>query len=168
VTLTVRHVRAGEQERLKAIRLAALTTDPDAFGSTRERDAARPQAWWDVWAAASADGSTQRTFVVTATTDDRWSGLALMRLRDEDPRLADLLAMWVAPEVRGRGAGRALCDACAAWAAQRGATELRLGVVVDNHRARRAYEAAGFAVTGRSTWSRDGRSFDQYTMTRRL
>jgi RimJ/RimL family protein N-acetyltransferase len=51
-------------------------------------------------------------------------------------------------------------------AAERGCHELTLEVVVDNHAARRAYEAAGFTVCGSSTWSRDGRTLDELVMTR--
>ena len=41
---------------------------------------------------------------------------------DEDPALAHLYAMWVAPRApAGSGAGRALVEAVVAWAAERGA-----------------------------------------------
>jgi len=101
--------------------------------------------------------------------EGRWLGLAFVRLDDDDPGSAELNAMWVvAPEARGRGAVRRLCDACAAWATERGARELTPCVVVANDRARRAYEAAGFSICGRTTWSRYGRSLDVLIMSRRL
>jgi RimJ/RimL family protein N-acetyltransferase len=40
--------------------------------------------------------------------------------------------------------------------------------VVDNHAARRAYEAAGFAICGEATWSSDGRTLDEFVMSRSL
>lgn len=125
----------------------------------------------------------QRTFVL-ADDDDRWLGLALVRPDGERPGDAVLNAMWVAPEARGQRAAARLCDACAAWAAERGLAELTLTVVVGNDAGRRAYEAAGFAVCGRTTWSEHGgavdalvsggervaggRTLDEYVMVRRL
>ena len=76
--------------------------------------------------------------------------------------------MWVAPEARGGGAAGLLCEACAAWAALRGCRELTLTVVIENDPARRAYEAAGFAVCGKTTSVLDGRSLDKFVMLRSL
>ena len=163
----VSHVLAGEWDRLRELRLASLAADPDAFGSTYAREADQPAAWWEGWAARSGAGTTQRTFVVVGD-DDRWLGLALVRLDDAEPRSAVLNAMWVDPRARGRRAASALCDACAAWATEHGCHELTLQVVVDNNAARRAYEAAGFAVCGQSTWSSGGRTLDELDMARSL
>jgi AbrB family looped-hinge helix DNA binding protein len=164
--LPVRHVLAGEQDRLRALRLRALESDPGAFGSTFAAEAARPPEWWATWAASSEAGDTERTFV--GETDGCWVGLALARTQDDGPGAAMLNAMWVAPEARGRRLARALCDACAAWAAGRGFAEIVLEVAEDNHAARRAYEAAGFEVAGLSTWSSDGQIVQELLMRRAL
>jgi ribosomal protein S18 acetylase RimI-like enzyme len=61
-----------------------------------------------------------------------------------------LWGMWVAPEARGRGTGRALVEAVVAWARERGAAAVRLDVT-DTERARPAaalYRSLGFAPTG--------------------
>jgi RimJ/RimL family protein N-acetyltransferase len=149
--LHIRHVLAGEHPRLRALRLAALAADPDAFGATYARDVAQPPDWWTRWAKQSEDGSRQRTFVVV-DIHDRWLGLALARRDEESPGTAVLNAMWVAAEARGSGVAARLCDACADWAAERGLAELVLTVLVDNARARRAYEAAGFVARERRPW----------------
>ncbi|WP_081686225.1 GNAT family N-acetyltransferase [Candidatus Solirubrobacter pratensis] len=133
----------------------------------RAREAAQPTEWWERWAAQSELGTSQRTFVLEADKG-RWLGLTLVRLDDERPGWAVLNAMWVAPEAGGRRAAGLLCEACAAWAAERGSRQLTLKVVVGNEAARRAYEAAGFAVCGESTWVRDGRTVDQLVMARSL
>jgi ribosomal protein S18 acetylase RimI-like enzyme len=163
----VRHVRAAEWDRLRALRLASLAADPGAFGSTYAREDGQDPSWWRAWAARSDDGTTQRTYLVVGE-DDRWHGLALVRLDDDDPAAAVLNAMWVEPAARGRGLAGVLCDACATWATERGCHELTLQVVVDNDAALRAYQAAGFSVRGRSTWSRDGRTLDELDMVRPL
>jgi RimJ/RimL family protein N-acetyltransferase len=153
----VRQVRRGDQALLHELRLASLAADPQAFGSTYARDAARPPEWWKRWAADSEDGGRQRTFVLVGE-GGRGLGLAMARL--DESRSAEVVAMWVAPEARGRRAARSLCEACAAWAAKQGARELTLSVVIDNWPARRAYEAAGFEICGKSTWDRAGRSLE--------
>lgn len=158
---------AGEQARLRELRLAALAGDPAAFGSTYASDSAQAPVWWERWAAQSEDGTTQRTFVLV-DDHDRWLGLALVRVDDDLPGSAALTAMWVSPEARGRGATALLCDACAAWAVARGLHELTLTVVVGNDVARRAYEAAGFTIRGETTRSRDERTLDELIMSRAL
>jgi GNAT superfamily N-acetyltransferase len=76
--------------------------------------------------------------------------------------------MWVAPEARGCGAGRALCDACAAWAAEHGFRALNLAVVVGNDAAQRVYAGAGFVPSHTTTWVEDGRTLEELILTRRL
>lgn len=57
--------------------------------------------------------------------------------------------LYVAPEGRGSGVGRALIDACAALAAERGVTWLEWETAPDNHRAQRVYDAT---PADRSEW----------------
>jgi RimJ/RimL family protein N-acetyltransferase len=164
----IRPVDASEAAALRTIRLASLVADPDAFGSTYERDLAQPARWWERWAEQSATGDAQRTYVVVDEAD-RWLGLALVRADDEAPGDAVLNAMWVAPEARGHGAGRALCDACASWATEHGFRALNAAVVVGNQPARRAYESAGFAFSHAITWTGDGgRTLEELILKRTL
>jgi ribosomal protein S18 acetylase RimI-like enzyme len=57
--------------------------------------------------------------------------------------------MWVAPDARGTGAGKALVHAVVAWAADRGAERLTTSVTEGNAAAAALYAAAGFCDTGR-------------------
>jgi RimJ/RimL family protein N-acetyltransferase len=163
----IRHARADEAQRLRELRLTSLSQDPDAFGSTYERDAAMPESRWREWAEKSEEGSEQRTFVVVDGAD-RWLGLALVRADDEAPGDAVLNAMWVAPAARGKGAAKALCHACAAWARERGYRALNVAVVVGNEPARRAYEAAGFIRDHTITWTGEGRTLEELILKRPL
>jgi GNAT superfamily N-acetyltransferase len=163
----IRHVEAHEAERLRDLRLASLRADPGAFGATYEADAARPPGWWERGARLSGAGTEQRTFVVV-DDEDRWLGMALVRPDDESPGDAVLNAMWVAPEARGQGHARALCDACARWAAERGFVALNTAVVTGNAAARRAYESAGFAFAGAGRWSGHGRTLPEERLRRPL
>jgi GNAT superfamily N-acetyltransferase len=139
----VRRLRPGEAALLRGLRLAALRDAPMAFGSTAEREEAFEAGEWERRAAEGAEGEGQATFV--AEPD---AGLAIGRLDDDDPAVAGLYAMWVAPHARGTGTGRALVDAVVAWAAERGARAVRTSVTEGNAAAAALYAAAGFADTG--------------------
>jgi len=140
----VRHVLAHEAGRLREIRLRSLQADPYAYGSTYEGDLARPADWWERGARRSEQGA-QRTYVVVDDAD-RWLGMALVRPDDESVGDAVINAMWVAQEIRGRGASRLLLDACVAWAREHRFRAVNLAVYTTNIPAFRAYEAAGFVV----------------------
>lgn len=62
---------------------------------------------------------------------------------------AELLAIAVAPQARGRGAGRALVDAFTAELTRRGVPGARVVVGADNDAAIRLYERCGFTKVAR-------------------
>jgi GrpB-like predicted nucleotidyltransferase (UPF0157 family)/ribosomal protein S18 acetylase RimI-like enzyme len=165
--LAVRHVLVAEYSRLREVRLNALATNPEAFGSTHEADAAQPPEWWRRWSAASEQGSRERTFILV-DDEDRWLGMAFTRFGAEKSDVAWVGGMWIAPEARGGGASRLLCRACIRWATERGGEELVLTVVAGNDVALRAYQAAGFAISERRTHSYGARALDEFIMTRSL
>ena len=140
--MRIRHGLGHEAERLREIRLRSLATDPEAFGATFEGDASRPADWWQRGASRSERGG-QRTFVIV-DEDDRWLGMALVRPDDESPGDAVINAMWVAPEARRQGMGRALLEACVDWAREHRFRAVNLAVRTVNAPARAAYAAAGF------------------------
>jgi ribosomal protein S18 acetylase RimI-like enzyme len=144
VSATVRRLGAGEAELLCDVRLRALRDAPLAFGSTLAREEGYEPEKWERWAADAARGERQAIFIVEPA-----SGMASGVIDDADPALVHLYAMWVAPDARGSGAGRALVDAVVAWAAERGAQRLLTSVTEGNAAAAALYSAAGFADTGR-------------------
>jgi ribosomal protein S18 acetylase RimI-like enzyme len=144
VSATVRRLRADEHALLRDVRLRALRDAPLAFGSTLAREQAFTPGEWQRRAAAGAAGEEQAAFIV-----EPGAGLAIGRLDDDDRAVAALYAMWVAPEARGTGAGRALVEAVAQWATERGARTLHTSVTEGNAAAAALYSAAGFVDTGR-------------------
>ncbi len=59
-----------------------------------------------------------------------------------------LAELYLMPQVRGKGLGRALIQGCEDWARGRGHRLLTGGVLAKNPSAIRAYEGAGYAPYG--------------------
>lgn len=83
---------------------------------------------------------------------------------------AEILTLAVAPAARRAGLGRALVEAAAEVAEQRGAEALFLEVAEDNAAALALYRAAGFADAGRRRgyYERQGGTADALVMRRTL
>ena len=145
VQIEVVPLPADDWQRWRALRLAALTTDPAAFGSTL--------AEW------SGVGDTEERW------RGRWVGVpdnlvAVIHGRDvgavslftpADGSAVELISMWVAPAVRGLGVGDALVEAVLGCAAERRpGRPVALSVYEDNGPARRLYARHGFVDAGPS------------------
>jgi len=138
---SVRRAVIGDEPVLRAVRLQALTDSPRAFSSTYERELARTTEDWRRWLAPGV------TFLLEAGGEA--CGLVAGSRDPHNSSVVQLMAMWVHPDHRGTGAADALVSSVKAWAAEVGATQVRLNVVESNERARRCYERAGFRATGR-------------------
>lgn len=64
---------------------------------------------------------------------------------EPERRHGSLAELYVQPEARSHGHGRALIAACEEWARARGHKLLTVGVLSKNARAIRSYEGAGFS-----------------------
>jgi ribosomal protein S18 acetylase RimI-like enzyme len=118
-------------ETVKPLRLRALREDPDAFGSTLEREQDRPDADWWFWVEDS----------LIAFDGDTPVGMANLKLADP----AEIFGVWVAPEARGKGVGELLVKALLDRAGDR---EVRICVADAAPAARSLYERLGFVPTG--------------------
>jgi ribosomal protein S18 acetylase RimI-like enzyme len=144
---TIRRVQSDEGEALKAVRLAALSDSPFAFGSTHRAEAGRPDTEWAARARAGAEGIGRVSFF--ALLDDEVVGL-IGAYRPDEGAVVELVSMWTAPGARRSGVGRALVGAVLEWAASRSAATVRLWVTDGNTPALRLYESLGFRATGES------------------
>lgn len=93
--------------------------------------------------AARLDRADAVTFVAEI------AGELVGSLSADDWRGVVSFAMWVASGARGRRVGRALLDACLAWASDVGAHKVTLEVWPHNEAAIRLYTSAGFVTEGR-------------------
>jgi ribosomal protein S18 acetylase RimI-like enzyme len=144
---SVRPLVEGEWATFREIRLRSLLESPEAFGSTYGEESAHGEASWRDWTAGRWRGGEAIVFV--AERLDRPVGTATGAAYEGEPGTAYVYAMWVAPDARGAGVGRALLDEIETWARDRGAQRLRLNVSETNEIARRFYEACSFHETGR-------------------
>jgi ribosomal protein S18 acetylase RimI-like enzyme len=160
---SVRRIRRGDGLKLKAIRLQALLTDPDAFGSSYQSESTRNDEEWEMRAVRGAEGDAQ--FLAVVEFDDEFVGMAGAYQPDDRPSTRELYGMWVAPDFRSTGIGSQLVDAVKEWSIEAGAYEIDLWVVVDNRRARGLYLAAGFTDTGLSKPLPSNHSLTETRMT---
>lgn len=149
--MEIRRLTEADAALFWAVRLRALRDNPEAFGRSYEESRDRPLA--DVARvlreeAASPDDFTLGAF---ATADGSLVGLAGFRRHQgrKERHKGDVWGVYVTPEARGRGAGRALLEELIARArALPGLEQIHLTVVSINEPACHLYRALGFARYG--------------------
>lgn len=142
--MIVRRIRSGEGAVLREIRLRALEDAPTAFAMTYAEEVDYPAALWEEWARDRSRSETDTTLFAEAGGEV--VGLVGGYLAEQG--VFHLVSMWVAPEARRLGAGRALTSALIDFATTTGATELRLWVNATNEPAVRLYASAGLGFDG--------------------
>ena len=145
--MRIRRLEANEQALFRELRLRALADAPDAFGEALADALVRP----DSYRANLTRSVTDPTRHVMFVAEDGTTPVGLVfGLRDVDRADAGRRGgMWVAPEVRGRGLGRALAEAVMDWTRGCGFTRVALWVTAGDDSAVRLYERLGFEATGR-------------------
>ncbi|MGW3917799.1 N-acetyltransferase family protein, partial [Streptomyces sp. NPDC005070] len=125
--LELRTLESDDWPLWREVRLAALAEAPYAFGSTLAQwqgSGDREERWR---ARLSIPGAHD----LVALLDGLPVGLA-SGVPGEGAENVELISMWVNPKARGKGVGDCLIQAVERWAAERGATTLRLSVMPDN------------------------------------
>lgn len=142
--ISVRLLTAGPWQEWRLLRRQALGDSPEAFGATLAEwngEGDTEQRWRrrldevPVNLVADDDGAPVGTLSVTTAMDEQ----------------AKIISTWVAPQVRGRGAGNALLRAALDHARAAGAKRVALNVRVGNGHAVRLYRRAGFVEVGSTT-----------------
>jgi RimJ/RimL family protein N-acetyltransferase len=142
----IRRVEPDEWAALRDVRLSALADSPDAFGATLAEERRFDEARWRGWATGDGWPGAVATFV--ADDAGTFVGMATGHHPNDDPAVAWLFAMWVRPERRDRGIGRALVDVVVAWGSGRPAVErVVLRVTEMNAGAARFHASCGFVAT---------------------
>lgn len=166
--MTLRCLSGGDAAALQALRLRALRESPEAFGSSYAEEVDRPldvvveRLGWDGPGKGASFGAFGE--------DGRLLGMGTLR---REPQLrarhrAGIYGMYVAPEARGQGQGRALLQAMLDHArGMEGVARLELGVTTTNTAARALYLSFGFVPYGvqPDAYRSGGRSWDTELMT---
>lgn len=142
----MRSVRAGDETRLRALRLRALTDSPAAFAAVADQEAQLPASHWAELARQSE--AADHLAIYVAIDGDAWLGMGAGRWHDREHGVAQLWGMWVDPAARGLGLGERLVAGVRGWSAAQGARFLRLGVATRPGDATPFYERLGFVRTG--------------------
>lgn len=144
--LPIRRLRPADAACFQALRLAALTDSPTAFGASPAEEAGRSL---DEVAQSLGDAAGRAVF--GAWAGDELAGLVAVgrEAAAKEQHRGFIRSMYVAPGQRGRGVGRALLQAALdhAWA-QPGLRQLHLDVGAGNQAAIALYQALGFVPVG--------------------
>jgi ribosomal protein S18 acetylase RimI-like enzyme len=144
--MEIRRLTSADWESYRALRLEALERSPEAFAADLAEQVANPPEYWQNRAAGSPDSFTMGAFL-----DGRLVGMAtLIRQRGKKTRhKAEVVAVYVTPDLRGKGVARRLMAELIAAARQmEGLEQITLTVVAENRPARQLYLGLGFRVYG--------------------
>jgi len=155
----IRRLTISDVEAFRAIRLEALKTNPEAFGSTFEEESVAPPSRYSEWLANSQ--------IFGAFVQEKLAGIAAFGIYDgrKDAHKGWLRSMYVSPNYRGSGAASHLVEAVIA-AARSQVEILHLVVVSENTAAIRLYRKFGFQQYGtdRRALKDNGRYYDEILM----
>lgn len=142
---TVRRLREGEWEGFRGLRLAALRTDPMAFGSTLERESAYPVARWQDWCRRGSDAKEEATFVAVSSSDQLVGMVGAFTARGT----LHVWGLWVRPDWRRQSVAKQLVSALLDWIDQiPGERSTTLDVNPSQAGAVHLYASKGFVFTG--------------------
>jgi ribosomal protein S18 acetylase RimI-like enzyme len=156
--VTVRQAEPGDEWAVRR-----LFADLHAFNASLEGRFALADGWERVLIDhLIQERQSGRGVTLLAWDGDEPVGLAMMGAHTDSPLFrhrtwAELAALHVVPEARGRGVADLLLAAGSVWAEERGYAEVRLYVTAANERARRFYDRSGFRPL-QEVWTADLRS----------
>ena len=160
---TIRRLGPADLEAFRSIRLEALRNDPEAFGSTFEKESSEPEQHF-------VDRLT-RSAVFGGFVGDRLVGVAgFYSFGDTKSAHKGVLGgMYVTPEARGSTLATALVQTLLERASKE-VEQVQLTVVASNPRARRFYERMGFVEYGleEKSLKYKGEYFDEVLMVKFL
>ena len=144
--MLVRKLTEDDLEAIWALRLRALKDNPEAFGSTYEETLARGKSWM----LQRLRGKEDETFYLGAFEETLIGMVAFYREEGSKSRHKGyVVSMYVLPESRGLGAGKALMQELIIRTKQiEGLEQLLLAVVTTNQAAYQLYRSLGFEMYG--------------------
>jgi ribosomal protein S18 acetylase RimI-like enzyme len=156
---TLRHdkikiMKKNDWEIYRSLRLRSLQESPDSFGSTYERELTYTSTQWQT--RLETANRTLHALPLMAVVDTSPVGLAWGRIHEPDDTTVNVYQMWVAPETRGQGVGRALLDQIVLWTKEVKLKTVSLHVTTSNFEAIALYASSGFISHGKTEALRPG------------
>ena len=143
--IEIRPLTSRDAAEFQALRLRGLRESPEAFGSSYDEEVSRPLTV--VAERLDAARSPTGRIVMGAFASGQLVGVVgcMQEARTKTRHKAVVWGMYVAPEARGRGIGRALLDRAVAEARSwPNVARIVLSVVDRASAARHLYRSAGF------------------------
>jgi GNAT superfamily N-acetyltransferase len=147
--MTIRHARLPADEAAILDFISALQKYESGFEKNRRTD---PDFRSEHWAVVQNRAKTHHGVILVAEDGGKVVGWAFafeeegeVFIEGTQRRHGFLAEIYVVPEARGTGMGRALIEGCEEWSRDRGHKALTINVLSNNHRAIRAYEGLGYA-----------------------
>ncbi|OUR77680.1 hypothetical protein A9Q83_09155 [Alphaproteobacteria bacterium 46_93_T64] len=161
LTQSARKIEAGELETFKALRLEALRTEPNSFGSRFEDWENRPQEDWLL--------ELRFCNVFAAFHGNEPVGLmGMIPLQvSEEFRSGKLVMVYIQPSERGTGVASLLLKELVVFTRTLNLSQMSLTVGKENHAAIRFYQKSGF-VEVNSTSNPNGSRIEEILMIRSL
>lgn len=166
--METRKLNETDAKKYQEIRLNALKTDPEAFGSTYEREVE-----FTLEQVASRIAPTKDRFVLGALHNGKLVGTVTF-MRESGLKTChkgNVFGMYVKPDFRGKAIGKALLSELIEQAKLcEGLEQINLAVVTGNRSAEKLYNSLGFEVYGteRHALKFNGHYFDEHLMVLKL
>ena len=142
----IRMLKEIDAQIYQEVRLNALKTDPEAFGSTYEREVE-----FSLEQVASRIAPTKDRFVLGALRNGELVGIVTF-VRESGLKIyhkGNIFGMYVKPDYRGNAIGKALLTELIEQVKKcEGLEQINLAVVTANHSAKKLYKSLGFEVYG--------------------
>ncbi|MEK5057087.1 GNAT family N-acetyltransferase [Paenibacillus shunpengii] len=144
--MIIRILEENDAKAYQELRLKALQTNPEAFGSTYEQELN-----YSAEQVAQRISSTNTKFTLGAFIEDKLIAIVTF-IRDGNLKTAhkgNIYGMYVSSEHRGMGVGKRLLKELIVFAGKlEGLEQMNLTVVSDNIAAKKLYEELGFTIFG--------------------
>jgi ribosomal protein S18 acetylase RimI-like enzyme len=148
----------------RAFRLEALVIEPQAFGSSFQKNLLIPEEVWKERAQAAYEGIYAWKYY--AQENSTLIGSVGASLSKEHPSVAIVFGVYVAPPARGKGIGAKLMEALIdAIKQNKDIKRITLTVNKNQTSAVSLYERCGFVITGEIEGQMgDGKVYKEYEM----
>ena len=149
-------------ELYKTLRLKSLRDSPDSFSATYSYESSCSDEEWQN--KLGSTGKAAFTCPLVAFTGTFASALAWGVIHNESDNHTNVYQMWVSPEFRGKGIGKALLRRIILWSREKERACIHLGATTTNSAAIKLCKSVGFRAHGGEVPLREGSALNVQNM----